>query len=93
MFMTYVAWMGASSFILRASEQRPGGARPSSGIMELYSVLYEPFLCNIIRPLFREHKMDRTFGLALLHRHLDLYPDERLVQISGHIGSVDESIH
>ena len=35
---------------------------------------------STIREFFVEEMMDRTFGLALLHRHFDLGQDEKLVE-------------
>jgi len=37
----------------------------------------------LIRPLFLRHRMERTFGLVLLHRHFELSPKERLVTYQG----------
>jgi len=34
-------------------------------------------------PIFRKHHADEAFGLGLLHRHFDMTPDERLVQLNN----------
>jgi len=33
-------------------------------------------------PIFRKHGVDTKFGLAILHRHFDLAPNERLVEVN-----------
>ncbi|KAJ5414892.1 hypothetical protein N7509_000226 [Penicillium cosmopolitanum] len=38
---------------------------------------------NVFKEFFIEQGMDRTFGLAMLHRHFDLEPDEMLVDYEG----------
>lgn len=43
----------------------------------------EHVVSTTFRDLFVRHKMDRTFGLALLHRHFELDVDERLVEYRG----------
>lgn len=43
----------------------------------------EALVGSDFRDLFIEHKMDRTYGLILLHRHFDLSNDERLVEYRG----------
>ncbi|GAB1312350.1 hypothetical protein MFIFM68171_02560 [Madurella fahalii] len=43
----------------------------------------ESLVSDSFRELFLQHNMDRTFGLALLHRHFDLSTDERLVEYHG----------
>lgn len=40
-------------------------------------------LVTRFRDLFLQHKMERVFGLRLLHRHFDLFPNERLVEYRG----------
>lgn len=43
----------------------------------------EALVNSEFRSLFLEHKMDRTYGLMLLHRHFDLSNGERLVEYQG----------
>ncbi|KAJ5394741.1 hypothetical protein N7509_006528 [Penicillium cosmopolitanum] len=38
---------------------------------------------DVFKKFFIEQSMDRTFGLAMLHRHFDLEPDEMLVDYEG----------
>ncbi|KAH8198649.1 hypothetical protein TruAng_007190 [Truncatella angustata] len=40
-------------------------------------------LVATFRELFLDHKVDRVFGLSLLHRHFDLDERERLVEYNG----------
>ncbi|KAF7368015.1 Phosphotransferase enzyme family domain-containing protein [Mycena sanguinolenta] len=34
-------------------------------------------------PIFRKHRVEDKFGLAILHRHFDLDPNERLVEVNS----------
>ncbi|KAL2071340.1 hypothetical protein VTL71DRAFT_12575 [Oculimacula yallundae] len=43
----------------------------------------DSLIATTVRELFLSHKMDRTFGLILLHRHFDLDETERLVDYGG----------
>jgi hypothetical protein len=43
----------------------------------------EALVNSEFRSLFLEHKMDRTYGLMLLHRHFDLSNGERLIEYQG----------
>lgn len=53
---------------------------------------------TVFRDLFLRHKMDRTFGLMLLHRHFDLDKGGRLVEYGGtsvprRLSKLSDSIH
>jgi len=43
----------------------------------------EDMISSKFRELFLHHKVDRIFGLALLHRHFELSPNEQLVEYRG----------
>lgn len=40
-------------------------------------------IANIMTPLFRKHKVERTLGLQLMHNHFKLEPNERLLDFNG----------
>lgn len=40
---------------------------------------------DVFKKFFVEQGMDRTFGLAMLHRHFDLEPDEMLVDYQDRV--------
>ncbi|KAH8878716.1 hypothetical protein GQ53DRAFT_81783, partial [Thozetella sp. PMI_491] len=57
----------------------------------------DAFVATAVRELFVRHEVDRTFGLALLHRHFELQPGERLVDYGGtsvpwHLGKISKDI-
>jgi hypothetical protein len=58
---------------------------PLSGESEAkFTAINGDNLVSTIFPnLLTAHKMDRTFGVTLLHRHFELDPDERLVEYRG----------
>ncbi|KAE9566761.1 hypothetical protein CGMCC3_g17072 [Colletotrichum fructicola] len=43
----------------------------------------EEVIATTIKNFFVESGMDRTFGVAMLHRHFDLDPNEKLVEYRG----------
>jgi hypothetical protein len=43
----------------------------------------DTLVSSTFQDLFIRHKMDRVFGLSLLHRHFPLSGDERLVEYHG----------
>lgn len=43
----------------------------------------EEVVKNIIKKFFVEREMDRTFGVAMMHRHFHLENDEKLVEYRG----------
>jgi hypothetical protein len=44
----------------------------------------EELVDNAFGELFLQHKMERTFGLVLLHRHFDLRPGSNLSNTVAH---------
>lgn len=55
----------------------------SDAVARLDTINGENLVATSIRQLFLDHKMDRTYGLILLHRHFDLDESERLVEYGG----------
>lgn len=47
------------------------------------SIGAERLIGSEFKNLFCEYKMDRTYGLMLLHRHFNINSDERLVEYGG----------
>jgi len=46
---------------------------------------------EVFGPLFTKHGVDEKFGLGLLHRHFDMTPNERLVELNNIATPWDET--
>jgi len=55
----------------------------SDAVVKFDSIDGDSLISTTVQALFLSHKMDRTFGLILLHRHFDLDENERLVEYGG----------